>query len=739
MQMYPTILKAPKYEGQHPGLDILASLEGMGGTETVQIAAETPLSRPEETAAHVYLVRSGQLVARNERGLYLWALAQGDVIGALAVWTGQRLPVQVTAETDVELLAVPADTFRSLLKLDADLREMVGATMRARMQCVQLAAVLAGLFEGLDDALLATISAAAEWHYLGNGDTLFRAGERSDALYLLINGRLQWLIPQPDGRQQTWGTVSAGEALDLNGLLSGEPHAMTAVATRETTLISLSYEVCRQLWREHPQLLFPLAQQDAQRRQKLLTATTTFSIKPTPPATITLVPASGQVDIATFAAALAEAMQPYGATAILDRSTVDAVFGQKGTADIPHNHPAHELLVARLNNLESEYQRLIYVADPIWSEWTRRSLRQADRVLIVADAAADPAPTLIEEAVYALPTCARVDLVLWHPPQTERPRATAHWLTSRSTSIHAYYHVRRGTAAHIESLARRLTGKAIALVLSGGAAKGYAHLGVMRALEQLNIPVDLIGGTSMGALMGGAFAFDMDFAGLYALSTRLANSKALFDYTLPLVSLMASGKVTQILTEQVGDVQIEDLWRPYFAVTADLTAADIRVHERGPLWLAVRASLSIPGVFSPVLDADGHLLVDGGAINNFPIDVMRERVEGGTIIGVNVSKAESINPDFSFGPSISGWQVLWSRLNPLAPAANVPSLGNLLVRSVMLNNRKLLSELRQAADLLIEPDTGDVGSLQFERYAEMSEAGFAAAEPLLRDWWESVS
>lgn len=722
-----------------PAWTSLASLEGMGGTETVQIAAETPLSRPEETAAHVYLVRSGQLVARNERGLYLWALAQGDVIGALAVWTGQRLPVQVTAETDVELLAVPADTFRSLLKLDADLREMVGATMRARMQCVQLAAVLAGLFEGLDDALLATISAAAEWHYLGNGDTLFRAGERSDALYLLINGRLQWLIPQPDGRQQTWGTVSAGEALDLNGLLSGEPHAMTAVATRETTLISLSYEVCRQLWREHPQLLFPLAQQDAQRRQKLLTATTTFSIKPTPPATITLVPASGQVDIATFAAALAEAMQPYGATAILDRSTVDAVFGQKGTADIPHNHPAHELLVARLNNLESEYQRLIYVADPIWSEWTRRSLRQADRVLIVADAAADPAPTLIEEAVYALPTCARVDLVLWHPPQTERPRATAHWLTSRSTSIHAYYHVRRGTAAHIESLARRLTGKAIALVLSGGAAKGYAHLGVMRALEQLNIPVDLIGGTSMGALMGGAFAFDMDFAGLYALSTRLANSKALFDYTLPLVSLMASGKVTQILTEQVGDVQIEDLWRPYFAVTADLTAADIRVHERGPLWLAVRASLSIPGVFSPVLDADGHLLVDGGAINNFPIDVMRERVEGGTIIGVNVSKAESINPDFSFGPSISGWQVLWSRLNPLAPAANVPSLGNLLVRSVMLNNRKLLSELRQAADLLIEPDTGDVGSLQFERYAEMSEAGFAAAEPLLRDWWESVS
>jgi predicted acylesterase/phospholipase RssA len=322
-------------------------------------------------------------------------------------------------------------------------------------------------------------------------------------------------------------------------------------------------------------------------------------------------------------------------------------------------------------------------------------------------------------------------LVLLHPANVTWPAGTAKWLANRR--VHAHHHVRLHDTAHHQCLARRLSGRAIGLVLSGGAARGFAHLGVFRALEELGIEVDRVGGTSMGALLGAGYAMGRSYAEMYQLAERLANPKQLFDYTLPYASLMASKKVTAVTQEVFEGLHMEDLWRPFFCVSTNLTQAEPVLHQTGPLWKSVRASIAIPGIFSPI-QYEGDVLVDGGAMNNFPVDIMQDLCEGGQVIGVNVSPAKEMATDYEFGPSISGWRVLWSRINPLAKRMEVPNLVANLMRALEISSIHQKKSMPGLADLLIEPEVKDYASLDFAAYEPIAEVGYQEALGQLAAW-----
>ena len=425
-------------------------------------------------------------------------------------------------------------------------------------------------------------------------------------------------------------------------------------------------------------------------------------------------------------------MEIHGNVRTIHRETVDNRYGQRRAADIPAHHPLHPLLMDWLDQVEQSCDYLLYVADASWTEWTRRCLRQADRVLLIADAATTSEPTVVEQAIYAQSSEQPLELVLIHDRTVTQPTGTIAWLAQRP--LQAHYHVRRQDHAHFGRLARCLTGNANALVLSGGGAKGFAHVGVMRALEEQNIPIDMIGGTSMGALLGIAPALGWSFERTMAIVAEFANPKSLFDYTLPVVSLFAADKVNSLIQRLVGDVQIEDLWHPYFAVSTDLTAARAVIHRRGAVWRAARASFSIPAIFPPVIDERKHVLVDGGMMNNFPVDIMRNEVGSGRIIGVNVGRSDVPDQHYGYETSLSGWQVLRNRLDPRAEQLAIPSLASILLRSAMVNNRQLVTKVKQACDLLLEPDVQDVGLLDFGAYERLIQRGYALAAQELQQW-----
>ncbi|MFN8495029.1 MAG: cyclic nucleotide-binding and patatin-like phospholipase domain-containing protein [Caldilineaceae bacterium] len=722
-----TVLKSPKSVLQSPTPDVVAQLAEAVGACPKQFTAGTVLATPDEPITTVYAIRTGQVEVLNQAGVRLQQLDAGAFVGALEVWTGRTWGLTVRVTCAGAGVAIAADAFRQLVRINPALRQAAGEAVTVLMRQVQLAEALTRCLGTLDQALLDLVASGAQWRQLNAGDCLFPQGAWGDSLFLVLGGRLQRVYGGADGVERVVGHVTAGES--VGHFLAAAPHAVTVRAVRESTVIELPFALCQQLWQQFPQAMLPFLRHATQQQQAILAA---LDVKPTPPTTIAIIPATGDIDLVQFTHLLAEAMQPYGGVLTLTRASVDAQYGQKRVADIAQHHPLHPLLVDWLNEQERTHRHVLYIGDATWSEWTRRCLRQADRILLVADAQHDPAPTLIEQAIYAHTPAARIDLVLLHPPGLQQIQGTAAWLAPRP--IHTHYHVRQQDKTDVGALARRLTGNAVALVLSGGGARGYAHLGVLRGMEELDIPCDLVGATSMGTLVAMVPALGWNYADAMARSAIFANPKKLFDYTLPLVSVFASDKLTAALRALVGEQRIEDLWRPFFAISTDLTASQTVVHERGLLWRAIRASLAIPGVFSPLIDEQGHILVDGGIMNNFPADVMRERVESGKIIGVNLGHVGGRNKQYALGPSVSGWRLLRSRLNPLEETIEAPSLAGILMRTTMVNNEQVTRKTQQACDLLLEPDVHRFGLLQFADYAAIAEAGYTATKELLRQF-----
>jgi predicted acylesterase/phospholipase RssA len=202
---------------------------------------------------------------------------------------------------------------------------------------------------------------------------------------------------------------------------------------------------------------------------------------------------------------------------------------------------------------------------------------------------------------------------------------------------------------------------------------------------------------------------------------------------------MASGKVTRLYQEVYEDHRIEDSWRSFFVVSSNLSKTEPVVHRRGFVWECLRATTAIPGTFSPML-LDDDVIVDGGVLNNFPIDVMRDAVETGTVIGVNVvpsqSRARTGKSRYRFGPSLSGFRLLWNRMSPFGRKLRAPSLLGILTRSTEINSawRARSEDFRRHANLLIEPALGRFRVLDFDAWEKIVSEGHESGGEQLRTW-----
>jgi len=225
---------------------------------------------------------------------------------------------------------------------------------------------------------------------------------------------------------------------------------------------------------------------------------------------------------------------------------------------------------------------------------------------------------------------------------------------------------------------------------------------------------------------------------MMTLSKRFANPKDLFDRTLPLTSIMASEKVTKFTQNLFGDLLIEDQWIPFFCVASNLTTAEQVVFQCGPIWRAVRSSLPIPGVFTPVMD-NGDTIVDGGVIDNFPARLMAGYCESDCIIGVNVSPFKDKKRNYDFDTSISGWRILFSRINPFAKSLRSPSLTGVILRSIEINSVQRAREDESYVDLMIYPDVKQFGITEYDKFEAIAQIGYEAALGPLREWKEKGS
>jgi lysophospholipid hydrolase len=287
----------------------------------------------------------------------------------------------------------------------------------------------------------------------------------------------------------------------------------------------------------------------------------------------------------------------------------------------------------------------------------------------------------------------------------------------------------------MERVARTLTGRAMGLTLGGGFARGLAHIGAFRAFEEMGIPVDAVGGASMGAIVGAFWAMGWDRETIQRRITGVC-TEIFGDLTFPFIAFKTGRKFSQSIRELIGDHQIEDLWMPYFCVSANLNQSELKSHTRGSLAKAVLAASRAPGVFPPIVYA-GELHVDGGVINNVPVDLMKEFSNSGITVGIDVSPPHELNQISDYGDTVSGWRAFWRRWNPFSGRyVYTPSILLVMIRTMEYSGISNKNTRLKFADIYMYPDMLKFKRTDFYRAPEIEQAGFDCARKAVAEWME---
>jgi predicted acylesterase/phospholipase RssA len=544
-----------------------------------------------------------------------------------------------------------------------------------RMSAVGVStSTLAGvpLLAGADpDALDALAGDARPFRALA-GDWVIREGDAADDLFVVLRGRLR-VVARSDEGERTLRILGPGAAIGELALLTGAPRSASVQAVRDTTLLQLRRDRFVELMERDGRFAAAVARELASQLQ----ASGGLDAPPTRPVLLALRRLGPEVPLVDVASSLARALAPYGPVEILDASAAGTDAVERAEDD-----NAHVLLLDE-------------TGAGVWSDLCAR---QADRMLLVATAESPP-PRVPSPAA---------DLVVLGPSTGEALRALLDAVTPRA---HHRLASTEPTDPGAGRLARRLIGRALGVVLSGGGARGFAHIGALEELEDDGIEVDRYGGCSMGSLIAAMAA-----AGWSPQTIRdrchdeLVRRSPFNDYTIPRVALIRSRKAGRMLDRLFGGLTIEELAKPLFTVSADLLSSRLVIHRQGSVIEAVGASMSIPGL-APPLPHGGRLLVDGGVLNNLPVDAMADAAEG-PIVAVDVVR----------------------RLEPSAGAEPaLPSIMETLSRATVLGSVERAERNRDLALLVLSPDVQDIPLRDFRALDTAIEAGRAATRRALDD------
>ena len=606
------------------------------------------------------------------------------------------------------------------------------AHIRQQSQDALLVRHLHAFFGTLEPEAMELLRHSLQWVEVSGSDTLLTQGDAGDAMYLVVSGRLRAFVQAEGAAQQRVGDIVRGQVVGEMSLYTGEPRAATVVAVRDAVLARLDRPAFQRLLACSTQVSLAFTTQIIHQLKDRKRATPADKL-----VTIGLLPITTGIALDDFAAALAAQLSTQGRVGVVSRHDIDQRLEQLGLGPSDNTDKETQRRIAMLlDQIEAEHDFVLLLADATPTPWTQRCCRHCDELLLLADATQPPAlhPSEIQFLRNRSPLTVIADiLVLLHPADQTSPRGTAAWLARRPVAGHI--HIRPDLSRDMARLARIQSRTAVGLVLAGGGARGLAHLGVLRALQERGIEVDWVGGTSIGAVMATYAASDQPLDKVMANARRAFATNPTGDFNLfPVLSLIKGLRLKRILRtaveELVGfEADIEDLWKNFFCVATNFSTASEQRLQHGNLAHALLASTSIPGALPPVAHG-GDLLCDGGSFNNFPVDVMRSMRGVGRVIGVDLNIRTPVRVDHEDMPG--SWALLRDRLRPLALRRyRLPSLPSYLMTVTILYSMSRQHSAQQQCDMYFNPPLNRVGMLQWRRLENIVQRGYAHALQVL--------
>jgi predicted acylesterase/phospholipase RssA len=601
-------------------------------------------------------------------------------------------------------------------------RAATGATADERARSFASVPMLAGLAEDiergatpLDAGPWADLAAGAESVSLRAGEWLFRQGDPGDSLYVVLTGRLE-VVLESGPEVKVIRILSRGSSVGELALLTESTRSASTRARRDSELLYVTREHFSRLMEQRPEFAAGLTRVLGRQLRDVRHA----GLEPDPvPSTVTVV-ALGQGlpvrDIGSYLALLLSQWQPV--LGLDDQRGIDAAAGAGGDDEVD---AAFARLLDRAERDNEQVVLMAPVPDPA-DRWSAFCVRAADRLIAVCRGREAPPPGIAE-----IPRLRGCDLLVTSDGHEADARLDA-WVEALAPRSVRLVPESGGQGPGVEALARRLAGRSVGIVLSGGGARAFAHVGVLAGLEEGGVEIDRVAGCSGGAWVGAQFALGRSPEEIRRYChEEFVQRNPLSDYTLPLVALTRSKKGNAMMERVFGDARFEELAREFFCVSCDMITSDLVVHRRGPLWPAVAASMTLPGYLPPKA-LDGRLLLDGGVLNNLPVDVMAASGEG-PVIASDVSaryQPPAIRPQRGRRPRTARWAAQLRRWVVGTDAA-LPGFGETVVRSILLGSIDTAEAAQRYADVVIEPAVAGVGLLAWDRTDDMIDAGRVAA------------
>ncbi|MBV8802300.1 MAG: patatin-like phospholipase family protein [Gammaproteobacteria bacterium] len=550
------------------------------------------------------------------------------------------------------------------------------------------------LFSSLNDSAIKKIVSQVSLLTLRPNEILFCQGAPSDNLFLLHKGEMVAILTTMENTTKILGHIEPGETIGELSALSGEPHTLTVKATKESVLLKLSRQDFVEICHLYPAIMYATVHPIISRTESIFHAM--FLDKS--PHTALLPMHSSPAHLPHFAKQF-HALAENDDTIILISDFEKECENQNVDFFLQKIH--------EIERHKKKHQQIVYLLKAHDTPLAELSLKKADQLYLIADSQATPEidPALLDKIEHRTARFKSYpQLILLHPEKSQIPQRTVMWLAQTKFELH--HHVRIDSKSDYKRLIRFILGKAVGVVLGGGGTRGWAHLGAIKALQEAHIPIDIIGGTSVGAIVGACYALNESFTDAYTKFQSLIDysrhSISWRSLTWPLISLFDAKNFTIAQLNIFQQRLMEDMWLPFFCISSNLANYTEYVHRQGLIWEKTRASSSIPGLIPPMV-IDGELHLDGGLLNNLPVDVMRQFVgKKGKIIAVELNSSTiGDRKSYQFPPTFTFKEAFLTRIKRNRYNYRFPRFVDTFMRGLLIGSSAKTQQNSLIADIFV--------------------------------------
>ena len=686
------------------------------------------------------IVKSGKIVIYDDiTKSPIDGFEAGEYFNISSLIFSRRRTFSATAKENSEIIFLEKSKMDSLMENDNEIGNILEKLSVEEYDKGKLFGIFRGLYgEKMDYKSHKEIYKKGKWVFLEDNSNLFNYGEKSDSFYLLVTGLLKAYIPKK-GELIEVGEIYEGEVIGEMGILTNEARSASIFATRDSVVFKIDLEKANEIIMQYPLVLLQVATKIADRLRKVQHSnerhrTDIHSI-------VQLSSGKNHTkEIISIGNSLIDSMNKFNRSIVVSSKKVNEILNIESiNAELERDkfYPALDDLV---DNFTKENRYLLLLCDEEYTPWTTWCLAISDKNIFVVEESAGVSNTELlnkmnlSEKDIPIHLHDEKQLIIYHQSKNSFPSKTSS-IIEMLPKISNHYHMSINNKNDSDRVSRLIAKKGIGLCLSGGGAKGNAHIGVYKALIEHNIPIDAVCGTSAGGIVASLIAFGYDPETIISRLKETYKRNSFKEYTIPVTSIIATKKVIQDAIFLGNDMDIEDLWIPYFSIAVNISKSKLDVIDKGPVYKATRATAALPGILLPVIK-DTSFLVDGGLINNMPGDIMLKKY-GGKLISVSVSPQEDLDAKFNDFPNQSSYFIKkLLRMNKKFPH-EIPGLSNILMRSIFVASSNKIKEVIDLSDLFLDLQVKDVGLLEFEKIDESVEFGYEYAMKKLKNFDKS--